>query len=166
VVFSFDALFGLTWRMLTPCLTKNQSPQASMIIWVLNCNITFCFVNNVLSLCMIMAVIALLVGCSQSFASLHLYWNGILLVHPTSKNQSYFKESTTNSYAWYFKPFQVNFHVLPFKIFKYFSFYDTVFSSWGRSGRVCYLPYWIKYPLTSMHHLLVTNFARELVRPL
>jgi hypothetical protein len=21
VVFSFDALFGLTWRMLTPCLT-------------------------------------------------------------------------------------------------------------------------------------------------
>jgi hypothetical protein len=30
-------------------------------------------VNNVLSLCMIMAVIALLVGRSQSFASLHLY---------------------------------------------------------------------------------------------
>jgi hypothetical protein len=24
---------------------------------------------------------------------------------------------------------------------KYFSFYDTVFSSWGRSGRICYLPY-------------------------
>jgi hypothetical protein len=21
VVFSFDALFGLTWRMLTPCIT-------------------------------------------------------------------------------------------------------------------------------------------------
>jgi hypothetical protein len=31
------------------------------------------------------------------------------------------------------KPFQVNFHVLPFKIpSKYFSFCDTVFSSWGR----------------------------------
>jgi hypothetical protein len=25
---------------------------------------------------------------------------------------------------------------------KYFSFCDTVFSSWGRSGRICYLPYY------------------------
>jgi hypothetical protein len=24
---------------------------------------------------------------------------------------------------------------------KYFSFCDTVFSLWGRSGRICYLPY-------------------------
>jgi hypothetical protein len=24
---------------------------------------------------------------------------------------------------------------------KYFSFSDTVFSSWGSSGRICYLPY-------------------------
>jgi hypothetical protein len=24
---------------------------------------------------------------------------------------------------------------------KYFSFRDTVFSSWGRSGRICFLPY-------------------------
>jgi hypothetical protein len=40
------------------------------------------------------------------------------------------------------KPFQVNFHVVPFKKrSKYFSFCDTVFSSWGRSGRICYLPY-------------------------
>jgi hypothetical protein len=41
------------------------------------------------------------------------------------------------------KPFQVNFHVLPLKKkpSKYFSFCDTVFSSWGRSGRICYLPY-------------------------
>jgi hypothetical protein len=40
------------------------------------------------------------------------------------------------------KPFQANFHVLPFKKpSKYFSFYDTVFSSWERSGRICYLPY-------------------------
>jgi hypothetical protein len=42
-----------------------------------------------------------------------------------------------------FKPFQVNFHVLPFKKkpSKYFSHCDTVFSSWGRSGRICYFPY-------------------------
>jgi hypothetical protein len=40
------------------------------------------------------------------------------------------------------KPFQVNFHVLPFKkLSKHFSFCDTVFSSWGRSGRICYLLY-------------------------
>jgi hypothetical protein len=40
------------------------------------------------------------------------------------------------------KPFQVNFHVLPFKKpSKYFSFCDTIFSSWGRSGRICYLSY-------------------------
>jgi hypothetical protein len=40
------------------------------------------------------------------------------------------------------KPFQVNFYVLPFKKpLKYFSFCDTIFSSWGRSGRICYLPY-------------------------
>jgi hypothetical protein len=78
----------------------------------------YALVNNVLSLCMIMAVIALLVGHSQSFASLHLYWEGILLMQPTPKNQSYFKGSTTNSYAWHFKLFQVNFHVLPFKTFK------------------------------------------------
>jgi hypothetical protein len=24
---------------------------------------------------------------------------------------------------------------------KYFSFCDTVFSSWGHSGQICYLPY-------------------------
>jgi hypothetical protein len=26
VVISFDALFGLTWHMLTPCLTTNKLP--------------------------------------------------------------------------------------------------------------------------------------------
>jgi hypothetical protein len=36
-------------------------------------------------------------------------------VHPNPKNQVTSKESIINSYAWYFKPFQVNFHVLPFK---------------------------------------------------
>jgi hypothetical protein len=42
------------------------------------------------------------------------------------------------------KPFQVNFHVLPFKKpSKHFSFCDTIFSSWGCSGRICYLPYFL-----------------------
>jgi hypothetical protein len=40
------------------------------------------------------------------------------------------------------KSFQVNFHVIPFKKpSKHFSFCDTIFCSWGRSGRICYLPY-------------------------
>jgi hypothetical protein len=43
VVFSFDALFGLTWRMLTPCLSTNKSPLASMIIWFLTCDTNLCF---------------------------------------------------------------------------------------------------------------------------
>jgi hypothetical protein len=48
---------------------------------------------------------------------------------------SYFKDSTI------FKPLQVNFYVLPFKKpSKYFPFCDTIFSSRGRSGRICYLP--------------------------
>jgi hypothetical protein len=41
------------------------------------------------------------------------------------------------------KPFQVNFHVQPFKKpSKYFSFCNTVLRSWGRSGRIFYLPYY------------------------
>jgi hypothetical protein len=50
---------------------------------------------------MIMTVIALSIIASQSLASLHLYWEGILLMHPTTKNQVYSKESTMNSYVWY-----------------------------------------------------------------
>jgi hypothetical protein len=71
VVFSFDALFGLTWRMLTPCLTLTSRHIASMIIWFLTLIPLYALVNDVLLLCMIMTVIALLVGRSQSFASLH-----------------------------------------------------------------------------------------------
>jgi hypothetical protein len=76
VVFSFDTLFGLTWHMLTPCLTLTSSlkPLWSFGFWLVIP--LYALVNNVLSLCMIMAIIALLVGRSQSFASLHLYWEG------------------------------------------------------------------------------------------
>jgi hypothetical protein len=69
LVFSFDALFGLTWRMLTTCLTltSRHKPLWSFGFWLV---IAFYdSLNDVLSLCMIMVVIALLVGRSQSFAS-------------------------------------------------------------------------------------------------
>jgi hypothetical protein len=49
-------------------MTTNQSPQASMIIWFWLVISLYALVNNVLSLCMIMVVIAFLVGRAQSFA--------------------------------------------------------------------------------------------------
>jgi hypothetical protein len=142
VVFFFDALFGLTWCMLTPCLTSisHHKPLWSFGFWLVMP--LYALVNNVLSLCMIMAVIALVVGRSQSFSSLHLYWEGILLVPPTTKNQVYSNESTINSYAWYFQAIPSKFSCATFqKLSKYFSFCDTIFSSWGHSGQICYLPY-------------------------
>jgi hypothetical protein len=106
-------------------------------------------------------------ACYPALLAKNLYWEEILLVHPIPKSQVTSEESTINSYAWYFKPFQVNFHVLPFKKPSNTShFVPLFFSSWGHSGWVCYLLYWIKYPSTRQLHLLVTNFARELVRPL
>jgi hypothetical protein len=71
VVFSFDALFGLTWRMLTPCLTLTSRHKPLWLFGFWFVIPLYALVNNVLSLCMIMAVIALLAGRSQSFASLH-----------------------------------------------------------------------------------------------
>jgi hypothetical protein len=51
--------------------------------------------------------------------------------------------STINSYAWYLQAIPSKFSCVIFqkKPSKYFLFCDTVFSSWGRSGRICYLPY-------------------------
>jgi hypothetical protein len=87
VVFSFDAWFGLTWRMLTPCLTLNSRLKPLWLFGFWLVIPLYALNNNVLSLYMIMAVIALLVGRSQSFASIHLYWEGILPMHPTTINQ-------------------------------------------------------------------------------
>ena len=61
VIFSFDALFGLTWRMLTPCYDYPKSPYP---LWSFSFQLVvsiYALINNVLSLCMIMAIIALLV---------------------------------------------------------------------------------------------------------
>jgi hypothetical protein len=67
--------------------TSHIKPLWSFGFWLVIS--LYALVNNVLSLCMIMAVIALLVSRSQSFASLHLYYVWALLVHPTPKNQSF-----------------------------------------------------------------------------
>jgi hypothetical protein len=52
-----------------------------------------------LSLCMIMAVIALLVGRSQSFASPHFVLSMSSTRASNSQKPSYSNESTINSYA-------------------------------------------------------------------
>jgi hypothetical protein len=96
VVFSFDALLGLTWHMLTTCLTLTSphKPLWSFGFWLVIP--LYASVNDVLLLCMIMAVIALLVGRSQSFASLHF------VVSMSSTRETKFANvSTINSYAWY-----------------------------------------------------------------
>jgi hypothetical protein len=87
LVFSFDALFGLTWCMLTTCLTltSRHKPLWSFGFWLLMP--FYASLNDVLSLCMIMAVFALLVGRSSLLLALILYWVWALLVHPTPKNQ-------------------------------------------------------------------------------
>jgi hypothetical protein len=50
---------------------------------------------------------------------------------------------TINSYAWYLQVIPSKFSYATFekKPSKYFSFCDTIFSSWGRSGRICSLSY-------------------------
>ena len=66
--------------------TGHHKPLWSFSFWLVIS--LYALINNVLSLCVIMAIIALLVGRFQSFASLHLYWVWSLIVHPTSKNQT------------------------------------------------------------------------------
>ena len=102
VVFSFDALLGWLGACLYHVLTTYQSPKPlwSFSFWLVIS--LYALINNVLSLCMIMAIIALLVGRFHSFASLHLYWVWALLVHPTPKNQSLPIVSTIPTYMWYF----------------------------------------------------------------
>ena len=80
---------------------------------------------------MIMTVTALLIVASQSIASLHLYWAGTLLVLPNTWKPSYSRVSTINTYAWHFKPFQVNSHVLPINLQNASQFVLMFHSSWG-----------------------------------
>jgi hypothetical protein len=101
LVFPFDALFGLTWRMLTTCLTlkSHHKPLWSFSFWlVMHFMLLF---NDVLSLCMIMAVIAILVGRSQSFTS-PCFVLSMSSTHASNyQKPSYSSVSTINSYAWY-----------------------------------------------------------------
>jgi hypothetical protein len=72
-------------------------------------------VNDVLSLYMIMAVIALLVDRSQSFASLHFILSMSSTRASNSQKPSLPMCPLKIPMHGICKPFQVNFHVLPFK---------------------------------------------------
>jgi hypothetical protein len=75
--------------------------------------------NVALSLCMIMAVIALLVGRSQSFASSHFVLSMSSTHASNSQKPSYANVSTINSYAWYLQAIPSKFSYATFeKTFK------------------------------------------------
>jgi hypothetical protein len=53
-------------------------------------------------------------------------------VHPTTKNQVYFKESTINSYAWYFQAIPSKFSCATFqKTLQNTFYFVTLFSAHG-----------------------------------
>ena len=144
--------------------TSHLKPLWSFSFWLLIS--LYVLIDNVLSLCMIMAIITLLVGRSQSFASLRLYWVWALLVHPTTKNQSLPIVSTIPTYMWYFTAspkwiacvlplnLQRLLHVLCFVLA-----HEEVLNV--LSSFSCLL--WLQ-TLTSMHNVLVLNFAKEQAR--
>ena len=144
--------------------TSQLKPLWSFSFWLVIS--LYALINNVLSLCMIMAVIALLVGCSQSFASLHLYWVWALLVHPTPKNQSFPIVSTIPTYMWYFTAtpnwiasvLPLNFQNL-LLILCFVLAHEEVLN--GLSSLSCLL--WLQ-TFTSMHNVLVLSFAKEQAR--
>jgi hypothetical protein len=83
------------------CWLQNKLPIASMIIWFWLVIPLYASLNDVLSLCMIMAVIALLVGRSHSFSSPYFVLSMSSTHASNSQKPSYSNVSTINSYAWY-----------------------------------------------------------------
>jgi hypothetical protein len=80
---------------------------------------SYASLNDVLSLCIIMAVIALLVGRSQSFASPHFVLSMSSNRASNSQKPSYANVSTINSYAWYLQAIPSKFSCATFqKTFK------------------------------------------------
>jgi hypothetical protein len=119
VVFSFDALFWLTWRMLTTCLTLTSRHKTLWLFGFWLVIPLYVSVNDVLSLCMIMAVIALLVGRSQSFASLRFVLSMSSNHASNSQKPKFANVSTINSYAWYLQAIPSKFSCATFqKTFK------------------------------------------------
>ena len=91
-----------TWHMFTHVVETNQHSLHDIYVHgglyrthsYIRCKLIFFSCLRLLSLSQLVA--------SQSFASLHLYQAGILLVHPNSLNPKVVPyESTIPSYMWY-----------------------------------------------------------------
>jgi hypothetical protein len=80
---------------------------------------------------MIMAIFALLVGRSQSFASLHFVLRGNTSHASNSPKPSFSSESTLNSYAWYLQAIPSKFSCATFKNLQNTSHFVTLFSAHG-----------------------------------
>jgi hypothetical protein len=93
---------------------------------------SYASLNDVLSLCIIMAVIALLVGRSQSFTSPHFVLSMSSTRASNSQKLSYSNESTINSYAWYLQAIPSKFSCATFqKNLENTSHFVTLFSAHG-----------------------------------
>jgi hypothetical protein len=98
-------------------LQSRHKPLWSFVFWLMMP--FYASFNDVLSLCMIMAVIALLVGRSQSFASPHFVLSMSSTHASNSPKPSYPNVSTINSYAWYLEAIPSKFSCATFwKSFK------------------------------------------------
>jgi hypothetical protein len=101
------------------CLThkSHHKPLWSFSFWLLMP--FYASLNDVFLLCMIMAVIALLVGRSQSFASPHFVLSMSCTRASNSQKPSYSNVSTISSYAWYLQTIPSKFSCVTFqKTFK------------------------------------------------
>jgi hypothetical protein len=116
-------LWGFIWVDLAQCLQhvwllqSRHKPLRSFGFWLVMP--FYASLNDVLSLCMIMTVIVLLVGRSQSFASPHFVLSMSSTRASNSQKPSYSSVSTINSYAWYLQAIPSKFSCATFhKTFK------------------------------------------------
>jgi hypothetical protein len=93
---------------------------------------SYASLNVALSLCMIMAVIALLVGRSQSFASPHFVLSTSSTRASNSQKPSCSNVFTINSYAWYLQAIPSKFSCATFqKNLQNTSHFVTLFPAHG-----------------------------------
>jgi hypothetical protein len=90
-----------------------HKPLWSFSFWLLMTS--YAYFNDVLSLCMIMAVIDLLVSRSQSFASPHFILSMSSTRASNSQKPSYANVSTINSYEWYLQAIPSKFSCATFQ---------------------------------------------------
>jgi hypothetical protein len=162
VVFSFKCFIWVDLAHAHTMLwlqTSHLKPLWSFSFWLVIS--LYALINNVLSLCMIMAIIALLVGRSQSLASLHLYWVWALLVHPTPKKPKFAKcVHHTYLYVVFHRHSKVNCLCATFKTFKsYYLFCVPVLAHEEVLNALLSLS-WL-HTLTSMNNVLVLNIAKR-----